>query len=176
MDETTAKQGAPVTDQRDTAADSIMIPKARFDEVNERRKAAEAELQSMLAEKKAQEDAEAAKRGEFDSVLGRLKQELATATEKAGQWDVYQADRREALLSKLTDDDKGLADGLSLIKLEQLVSRLTSETQKQPGTVTAKPGASGGSITLTPEQIRDGVRQHGLKFLKENAAVLQGKT
>jgi len=141
MDETTAPQGAPANTQPDAAAESVMIPKGRFDEVNERRKAAEAELQSLLAEKQAREEAEAAKRGEFESVLEKYKLELKEAKDKAGQWDAYQTDRREALISKLTDDDKGLADGL----------------------------------TLTPQQIRDGVRQHGVKFLKDNASAISGR-
>ena len=174
MDETTATQGAPATTQPDAAAESVMIPKGRFDEVNERRKAAEAELQSLLAEKQAREEAEAAKRGEFESVLEKYKLELKEAKDKAGQWDAYQTDRREALLSKLNDDDKGLADGLSLAKLEQLVARLASE-QKAPAVVAAKPGASPGSLTLTPQQIRDGVRQHGVKFLKDNASAISGR-
>jgi len=173
MDETTATQGAPATTQPDAAAESVMIPKGRFDEVNERRKAAEAELQSLLAEKQAREEAEAAKRGEFESVLEKYKLELKEAKDKAGQWDAYQTDRREALISKLNDDDKGLADGLSLSKLEQLVSRLTD--QKAPAVVAAKPGSSGGTTALTPDQIRDGVAKHGLKFLKENEAILRGR-
>ena len=173
MDETTAAQGAPANTQPDAAAESIMIPKARFDEVNERRKSAEAELQALLGEKQAREEAEAAKRGEFETVLEKYKTELAAAKEKAGQWDQYQTDRREALLSKLSDDDKGLADGLSLGKLEQLVARLAD--QKAPAVVAAKPGASPGSLTLTPQQIRDGVRQHGVKFLKDNASVISGR-
>jgi hypothetical protein len=173
MDETTAPQGAPATTQPDAAAESVMIPKGRFDEVNERRKAAEAELQSLLAEKQAREEAEAAKRGEFETVLEKYKTELSAAKEKASQWDQYQTDRREALISKLTDDDKGLADGLSLAKLEQLVARLSE--QKAPAVVAAKPGSSGGSTSLTPDQIREGVAKHGLKFLKENEAILRGR-
>lgn len=64
------------TGKKDEGKDSS-IPKARFDEVNERMKKAEAELAKRDAEKKQQEEEEAKKRGEHEKLLAQRDEEIA---------------------------------------------------------------------------------------------------
>lgn len=53
------------------------IPKYRFDEVNNKYKTAQAELDAIKAEKAKQEEAEALKRGEHEKLLAQKDQEIA---------------------------------------------------------------------------------------------------
>lgn len=99
----------------------INIPKARFDEVNEAKKALEKQIAEFEAKAKEQEEAtkakaeeDAAKKGEFESLYNATKQEVAThkAEVKAAKARVEELEGvvNGLLESKLATIDKDFHD------------------------------------------------------------------
>lgn len=72
------------------------IPKYRFDEVNNKYKAAQAELDAIKAEKAKQAEAEALKRGEHEKLLAQKESELEAYKTK----EAIRKQREEELTSK----------------------------------------------------------------------------
>ena len=72
------------------------IPKYRFDEVNNKYKAAQAELDAIKAEKAKQEEAEALKRGEHEKLLAQKDSELEAYKTK----EAIRKQREDELTSK----------------------------------------------------------------------------
>ncbi len=106
------------------------IPYARFKEVNDELKAARDKLDEL---KEAQKKARAKKMeedGKLKELLKEKEQEIEQLQVKSTAWDSYQADRRQTLLGKLPEEDRELYDELSLIKLEKVVEKLS--TNKVP--------------------------------------------
>lgn len=159
MAENDANTGGQVSTQTGahTGVDaSGMIPKGRFDEVNERMKAAERRLSELALAEEARNRADLEAKGQYDKLKADYEARLSAATEKAAQWDSYQATRRETLLAGLTDADKPLADGLPLDKLEALVARLKVEVA--PANPAARPGqAPVQTDKATPEEVRKNI-------------------
>jgi len=99
------------TDTPDTSKDdagkkegTTSIPKARFDEINEKYKAAKAELDKINAEKQKAEEQEALKRGEHEKLLAQKDQELADYKAKEEVWkarEISQTDANNARVEKL---------------------------------------------------------------------------
>lgn len=100
------------TDTPDTSKDdagnkkegNTSIPKARFDEINEKYKAAKAELDKINAEKQKAEEQEALKRGEHEKLLAQKDQELADYKAKEEIWkarETSQLDTNNARIEKL---------------------------------------------------------------------------
>ena len=175
MAETDATPGAQGTPPAGANAgiDSGMIPKPRFDEVNERMKAAERRLSELSAAEEARARADLEAKGQYDKLKADYEARLTAATEKATQWDTYQATRRETLLAGLTDADKPLADGLPLDKLEALVARLGKvEAAPPPPRPAGAPGGAVSAGALTPQEIEAGIRAGGSAWIRENAARL----
>lgn len=175
-DANTGAQVAPQAGANTGMDGNGMIPKTRFDEVNERMKSAERRLNELANAEEARTRAELEAKGQYDKLKADYEARLAAATEKATAWDLYHASRRETLLAGLTDEDKPLADGLSLEKLETLVARLTKPaTEVGPAPApAARPGPVGSSTRLTPQQVQDGVRKHGQQFLRDNWSLISG--
>jgi len=172
-DATPGAQGTPPAGAN-AGIDSGMIPKPRFDEVNERMKAAERRLSELSAAEEARARADLEAKGQYDKLKADYEARLTAATEKATQWDTYQATRRETLLAGLTDADKPLADGLPLDKLEALVARL-GKVEAAPPPPPRPAGAPGGAVSagaLTPQEIEAGIRAGGSAWIRENAARL----
>lgn len=178
MSDQSANTGEQVTPQTGASAGqdaSGMIPKARFDEVNVRMKAAEATLQKLQKDAENRERADLEAKGQYDTLKSQYETELTQLRDKAGQWDSYQTIRRETLLAGLQDADKPLADGLPLDKLEALVSRLNQAPaqgplagQQQAPKPAAVPGAAQVGQKLTPAEISEGVKKFGTQFLRDN--------
>ena len=109
------------------------IPKARFDEVNNKYKdmatqnqQLQAQLDKIKADQEATRQKQLEKQGEYKTLLdeANLKLEKAQADVKA--WSDYRTNKRNTLMEQLTDDsDKSIADGLSLDKLELYVNKVT---------------------------------------------------
>ncbi len=179
MAEDNANTGAQVNPPAGAASstDSGSIPKARFDEVNTRMKAAEATLAELrkASEERERNDLEA--RGQYEKLKGQYEEQISALRLKADQWDSYHTTRRETLLAGLSDEDKPLADGLALEKLEALVSRLTRQADAPPAPAAApapaaRPGNANATGKLTPAEIQEGVRKHGPQFIRDNFARL----
>ena len=99
------------TDTPDTSKDdagkkegNTSIPKARFDEINEKYKAAKAELDKINADKAKAQEQEALKRGEHEKLLAQKDQELADFRAKEEIWkarETSQMDTNNARVEKL---------------------------------------------------------------------------
>lgn len=158
MSENTAPQGAPENTagaggQPETTVG--MIPKARFDEVNEARKAAQAKLDELSKQAEERKRADLEAKGEYDKLKAEMQAELEAARKKAEAWDTYQVERREELLKGLTDEDKALVDGLPLAKVEAFVSRLGQKPAAKGAA--GNPGGSTGAAKFTREQLQRAV-------------------
>ncbi len=68
-------------------------------------------------------------KGEYEKIMIDMTSKLEAAETKAQAFDEYQASRRESLLSKLPEEDRGTYDGLSLDKLEVHVDKFTSKSK-----------------------------------------------
>ena len=110
----------------------------------------QAQLDKMAADNKSKAEAKLVEDGKLKEALDivtKERNEFKTASE---QWQQYQVDKRESLMSKLTDDtDKSIAEGLQdLNKLETYVSKVTNNVNA-PSTssaraTTGKAGDFGG--------------------------------
>lgn len=172
MPDQDATTGAQVNPQTGAGAGhdaSGMIPKARFDEVNTRMKSAEATLAQLQRAAEDRERADLEAKGKYDELRQKLEQERDSLKGDAEAWRLYHAQRRETLLAGLSDEDKPLADGLPLDKLEALAERLKKTGVGTPPTPPSVPGAAvPAGQKLTPEQVREGVRTGGQKWLRDN--------
>lgn len=121
------------------------------------------------AKKKAQakEDAEKAaieakmlEEGKTKELLAQREAELAEAKKEAEEARQYKAAKREALLSKLSDDDKEFVDGMPLDKLERFVDKQSKNTTQPPNSKN-KPG--------------DGLSKPKIRNAEENAAWLRSQ-
>lgn len=178
MADENATTGAQVTPHASADAGEAggMIPKARFDEVNSRMKSAERKLAELVNAEEARTRADLEAKGKWEELKAKYEERLAAALPKAEQFDTYISQRRETLLAGLSDEDKTLADGLPLEKLEVLVERLKQQAPVMSPAVAppARPGSPVPSGRLTPEQVQKGVREGGQKFLRENWAAIIG--
>ena len=123
------------------------IPYARFSELVDEKNTLKVELDSM--KKSIKEQAEDRKlkemesKGEYEKIMIDMTSKLEAAETKAQAFDEYQASRRESLLSKLPEEDRGTYDGLSLDKLEVHVEKFNSKPN--PANVdSSKPSEMGG--------------------------------
>ncbi len=127
------------------------VPYERFSEVVSERNDLKARLQM-------QEEAEAHRsRRDLDekqSLKALYRQEQTareTAESRAKQWDHYQAQRRDALLSKLaTAEEREDLAGLSLEKLERQVERRPEHNRTGAGGHPGRPGRQPGPDKLPP--------------------------
>ena len=91
---------------------------------------------------------------------------------QADQWNSYQTNKRESLMSKLTEeDDKSIADGLSLDKLEQYVVKVTNVNAPSTSSARATTGKAGemggyGSPEEFATKDPDGFTKHLQENLK----------
>ena len=91
------------------------------------------------------------------------------------KWNQYQTDKRESLMSKLTnDDDKSIAEGLSdLNKLETYVNKVTNVNAPSTSTARATSGKVGdfggySSYTEWASKDPDGYQKANNKLAGQN--------
>ena len=123
------------------------VPYARFKEVNDERRELKSQLDSRNSEIKRQAEDRKLKemeaKGDYEKIMIDMTSKLEAAETKAQAFDEYQASRRESLLSKLPEEDRGTYDGLSLDKLEVHVEKFNSKPN--PANVdSSKPSEMGG--------------------------------
>ena len=98
---------------------------------------------------KQQQEAKMVKDGKLKEALDIVTKERDDFKTQSEQWNNYQTNKRESLMSKLTtDEDKSIADGLSdLNKLETYVNKVTTTnapSTSQARAATGKAGDFGG--------------------------------
>ena len=107
------------------------VPYVRFKELVDEKNTLKVQLDSLNKEAKQQAEDRKLKdmesKGEYEKIMSDMTSKLETAEKKANAFDKYQATRRESLLSKLPEDDRGIYDGLSLDKLEAHVDKFSSK-------------------------------------------------
>jgi len=123
------------------------VPYSRFKELIDEKNTLKVQLDSLNKEAKQQAENRKLKdmesKGEYEKIMSDMTSKLETAEKKANAFDEYQATRRESLLSKLPEDDRGIYDGLSLDKLEAHVEKVN--TKPSPASVdNSEPSSMGG--------------------------------
>ena len=86
------------------------IPYARFQEVNERMKKAEGDLKALKADQDKVRQEELKEQGKYKELLDERDKELAIARKENEAFHEDQDKRREAILSKLPDEEKKFAE------------------------------------------------------------------
>ena len=113
----------------------------------------QSQIDKMNADSKSRAEAKMVEDGKLKEALDLVTKERDTFKGQSEQWATYQADKRESLMSKLTDDtDKNIAEGLGdLNKLESYVNKVVNvnapSTSKARAT-TGKVGEFGGYGTV----------------------------
>ena len=141
----------PQVKNQSTEADNKNVPYDRFAEVNQAKNdlagqvgKLQAQLDKMNESQKQQQQAKLVEDGKLKEALGIVEKERDTFKSQADQWNAYQNDKRESLMSNLTtDEDKSIADGLSdLNKLEIYVNKITQTNTHSTSTARATTGAA----------------------------------
>jgi LysM repeat protein len=130
----------PIADNNSVTNDSTKadtndnsIPKARLDEVVAQKHRFQDEAnsyKSQLDELKAKQESarkkELEKQGEYKTLLDEANAKIEKLSGIAEEYTTYKTNKRASLMENITnDDDKLIAEDLSLAKLEKFVSRVT---------------------------------------------------
>ena len=94
------------------------IPKYRFDEVNEKRKAAEAELAKYKEAEAKKAEEEALKKWEYEKIISQKDQEIADYKKQQESWKAREeamTKRNEERTSKLAEDKEFWNNAKSLV-------------------------------------------------------------
>ena len=139
-----------------TEAETKNVPYDRFQEVvSSKNEMAgqlgklQAQIDKMNSDNKSKAEAKMVEDGKLKEALDIVTKERDSFKTQSEQWGKYQTDKRESLMSKLTnDDDKSIAEGLSdLNKLETYVNRVSNvnaPSTSQARATTGKAGDMGG--------------------------------
>ena len=135
----------------------------------------QAQIDKMNSDNKSKAEAKMVEDGKLKEALDLVTKERDTFKGQSEQWNTYQTDKRESLMSKLTDDtDKSIADGLSdLNKLETYVNKVVNvnapSTSKARAT-TGKVGELGGysSYSEWASKDPDGYQKANNKLAGQN--------
>ena len=90
----------------------------------QRSQAAEAELNELKENLKLQETKQLEEKEEFKSLYEKMKEENSQLKPVVEQFQIQEKQRREHLLSQLSDDDQEIYADLPTIKLEKHIERL----------------------------------------------------
>lgn len=150
---------------------SVMIPKARFDEVNNAKKSLEERLASITAKEEAARQEQLKAAGKFSELEAELKAKLEAAeAEKtrlsgiAAEFEAQQKATREATIATLPEAQREYAASLPPDKLPGFVAAITGTkpTPPKPG----EPGVAGTAGKITQEELLKNAAKPG--WLKEN--------
>ena len=150
-----------------TQAEPKNVPYDRFQEVvSSKNEMAgqigklQAQIDKMNADNKSKAEAKMVEDGKLKEALDIVTKERDSYKTQSDQWTTYQADKRESLMSKLTnDEDKSIAEGLSdLNKLETYVNKVVNVNAPSTSTAratTGKVGELGGYSSYTEWATKD---------------------
>ena len=175
-------QGDQNTVTNDSTQADKNVPYDRFQEVVQSKNdmagqlgKLQAQIDKMNNDNKSKAEAKMVEDGKLKEALDLVTKERDTFKGQSEQWNTYQTDKRESLMSKLTDDtDKSIADGLSdLNKLETYVNKVVNvnapSTSKARAT-TGKVGELGGysSYSEWASKDPDGYQKANNKLAGQN--------
>ena len=131
----------------------------------------QAQIDKMNSDNKSKAETKMVEDGKLKEALDIVTKERDSFKTQSDQWGKYQTDKRENLMSKLTDDtDKSIADGLNdLNKLETYVNKVTQANAPSTSTAratTGKAGEFGGYTSIEEFASYDPVGAE--KYLQQN--------
>ena len=138
-----------------TEAEYKNVPYDRFQEVVQSKNEMagqlgklQAQIDKMNADNKSKAEAKMVEDGKLKEALDLVTKERDSFKTQSEQWSKYQTDKRESLMSKLTDDtDKSIAEGLNdLNKLETYVNRVTNVNAPSTSQARATTGKAGDFV------------------------------
>ena len=105
----------------------------------------QAQIDKMNADNKTKQEAKMVEDGKLKEALDIVTRERDEFKASSEQWNTYQTEKRESLMSKLTtDEDKSIAEGLSdLNKLETYVNKVVTVNAPSTSTARATTGKAG---------------------------------
>ena len=144
-DSTKAEQTSPKT-----VANDNNIPQHRLDEVVAQRNSYRDKLNEVTAQQESDRKKELEKQGEYKTLLEEQGKELDKYKADSNAWNEYKTNKRASIMETITnDDDKLIAEDLSLAKLEKFASRVTQTNavgtpNQRPANSTKGTGEYGG--------------------------------
>tara|TARA_R110002020_G_scaffold223840_6_gene433063 strand:- start:1174 stop:1755 length:582 start_codon:yes stop_codon:yes gene_type:complete len=160
----TEQNETPIADNNSVTNDSTKadtneqgIPKARLDEVvAQRHKATErgdsykAQFEELQAKQENARKKDLEKQGEYKTLLDEANAKIEKLSGVAEEYTTYKTNKRASLMETITnDDDKSIAEDLSLAKLEKFASRVgqtntVGTPNQRPANSTKGTGEFGG--------------------------------
>tara|TARA_R100001163_G_C5017444_1_gene161313 strand:- start:423 stop:1004 length:582 start_codon:yes stop_codon:yes gene_type:complete len=155
-------------DSTEAETNANSIPKSRLDEVIAQRNKMGDELndvRSQLDKFKADQESarkqELEKQGEYKTIVDEQAKELEKYKADSQAWNTYKTDKRASIMETITnDDDKAIAEGLSLNKLEMFANRVTQTNavgtpNQRPANSTKGVGDFGGYSSMEEWAMKD---------------------
>lgn len=127
-----------------------MIPQGRFNEVNAQKNQLAEKLAKIEQAQEQQRKADLEKQGEYKTLLDEQGRELEKYKADSTAWNEYKTNKRASIMETITnDDDKLIAEDLSLGKLEKFANRVTQTNtvgtpNQRPANSTKGTGEFGG--------------------------------
>ena len=144
------------------------VPDSRFDEViAQKNKALEqaneykAQLDKFTSEQETARQKELEKQGEYKTLLGEANAKIEKLSTVANEYTEYKSNKRASIMETITsDDDKLIAEGLSLDKLEMFAKRVTQTNtigtpNQRPANSTKGVGDFGGYSSMEEWAMKD---------------------
>ena len=138
------------------------VPDSRFkDVVAQKNKALEqandykSQLDKFQAEQETARQKQLEKQGEYKTLLEEANTKIEKLSTVANEYTEYKANKRASVMETITnDDDKLIAEGLSLDKLEMFANRVTQTNtvgtpNQRPANSTKGTGEFGGYASTT---------------------------
>ena len=154
--------------QADTNDNYKNVPDNRFNEViAQKNKALEqaneykAQLDKFTADAETARQKELEKQGEYKTLLGEANAKIEKLSTVANEYTEYKSNKRASIMETITsDDDKLIAEGLSLDKLEMFAKRVTQTNtigtpNQRPANSTKGVGDFGGYSSMEEWAMKD---------------------
>ena len=155
-------------DSTKAATNDNSIPKARLDEVvAQKHKAVDeansykAKYEELQAQQEAARKKELEKQGEYKTLLDEANAKIEKLSGVAEEYNVYKTNKRASLMENISnDDDKLIAEDLSLDKLEKFVGRVSQTNtvgtpNQRPANSTKGVGEFGGYSSWEEFAVKD---------------------
>jgi ribosomal protein L9 len=121
VEETQAVAETPTQEENNNEVGSLIAESKKY---RTRAQSAEAELNELKESLKLQEQQRLEEKEEFKSLYEKMKEENSQLKPVVEQFQIQEKQRREHLLSQLSDEDQEIYQDLSTLKLEKHIERL----------------------------------------------------
>ena len=121
VEETQAVAETPTQEENNNEVGSLIAESKKY---RTRAQSAEAELNELKESLKLQEQQRLEEKEEFKSLYENVKAENEKLKPVVEQFEIQEKQRREHLLSQLSDEDQEIYQDLSTLKLEKHIERL----------------------------------------------------